>query len=371
MKVNVTYIISNVNKSVAFEWIATHLNKDKFNLEVILMNPHESELENFLKTQNVVVYRIKYSGKKDILKAIFLIYKILRKNLADVVHAHLLDASLAGLISGRLAGVKKRIHTRHHSDYHHVYFPKAVKYDKIVNRLSTNVIAISEVVKNILVSKEKVSPQKISIIHHGFQMKECSHPIETDVNRLKQKYNPVGLFPVIGVISRYTEWKGIQFIIPAFEKLLIRYPSALLVLANATGDYKQEIQRLLQKIPQKNYIEIPFESKVFALYKLFDIFIHVPISPEVEAFGQTYIESLAAGVPLIATKSGIAHEVLVDKHNSLVVPYKNSEAIYESIITLLSNEDLKKSIVSNSFSSVSGKFKLELMLQKLETLYLS
>ena len=130
MKTKVTYIISNVNKALAFEWISQTLNREKFILNFILLNPGDSELEHFLKKNGIACERITYNGKKDLLSTIFRILKLLKKNRPDVVHTHLLDANIAGLTAAWLCGIKKRIHTRHHSSYHHLYHPRAVRYDR-------------------------------------------------------------------------------------------------------------------------------------------------------------------------------------------------------------------------------------------------
>lgn len=369
MKTNITYILSNIDKALAFEWIADHLNKNKFKLNFILLNSGDSDLENYLKKNNIRVDRIDYTGKKDIPKAIYNTYKILKKNKTNVVHAHLFDANIVGLTAAWLARILKRIYTRHHSNFHDVYYPKAVKYDKMVNNLSTGIIAISNVVKNTLIEKEHVSAKKIHLIHHGFQLNKFETVSELSVRQLSRQYNPDNLHPVIGVISRYTEWKGIQYIIPAFSKLLEHYPDALLILANANGDYKKEIKKILQTLPGKNYLEIAFEHDIFALYKLFDVFIHVPIFPEIEAFGQTYVEALASGIPSVFTLSGIANEFIRDNENALVVPYKNNEAIYESILKLIKSEELRKQLIKKGKEDVSRLFPLEIMIKKLETLY--
>jgi glycosyltransferase involved in cell wall biosynthesis len=164
-------------------------------------------------------------------------------------------------------------------------------------------------------------------------------------------------------------WKGIQYIIPAFEKLLTIYPNAKLLLANAQGDYKSELQKLLQKIPSDNYIEIPFEANISALYHLFDVYVHTPIDAQLEAFGQTYVEALAAGTPSIFTLSGVASEFIEHEKNALVVPFQNSEAIFEAMEKILKDEKLKNQLKINGFSSIQHKFNLEHFIQKLEKLY--
>jgi glycosyltransferase involved in cell wall biosynthesis len=369
MKKKVTYIISNINKALAFEWVATYLNKDKFDLSFILLNSGDTELESFLKNKNILVHRINYRGKRDLPKATIQIILFLLKHKPDVVHTHLFDASLAGLVASRLAGVPKRIQTRHHSSYHHVYFPHMVKYDRLNNFLSTDIIAISNTVRNILIHQDGAGKNKVVLIHHGFDLTKFENVPEEAVVALSLKYNPEKSDPVIGVISRYTKWKGVQFIIPAFAKLLETYPDALLVLMNADGDYKAEIKTLLNNIPKRNYIEIPFENDIFAMYQLFDIFVHTPIDETSEAFGQTYVEVLAAGVPSVFTLSGIANDFIVDQENAIVVPFKSSEAIYLGVMKLLENVTLASALIKRGKKDVAELFQLQKMILALENLY--
>ncbi len=368
--VKIVYIISNINKAIAFEWIAEELNKTKFELNFVLLNPKESYLEEYLNKLNINVKRINYNSKRDIPLSILRIIYFLLLNKPSVVHTHLFDASFIGLMAAKLCGIKKRIYTRHYSTYHHDFFPNAVKWDKLNNKFATRIIAISEVVKDVLISKEGVGPEKISLVYHGFKLNKFSEYDNDVIEKLKSKYNPTNKRPVIGVISRFTELKGIQFIIPAFSKLLNQYPNALLLLFNASGDYEKEINKLLSELPKETYLKVVFENEITSIYHLFDVFIHVPINDTIEAFGQTYIESMASGIPLIATKSGIGNEILINNDNSIVVPYKNSEAIYKAIVLLINDSALKIKSTNNAKNTVAQKFELHLMIEKLESIYL-
>lgn len=364
-----TYIISGINKAIAFEWIVEEINKNKIELSFILLNTENSHLKEYLVKQNIKVYSINYAGKKNILKAIFKIVLFLLNNKTTIVHTHLFDATLAGLIAAKLAGIKKRIYTRHYSTYHHQYFPKAVKWDKLINRMATHIIAISENVKDVLINKEFVSPKKITTIHHGFKLTDFEIDNSEIIDHLKIKYDPLNKKPVVGVISRFTELKGVHYIIPAFKKILQEKPNALLLLFNAEGDYTKEIDQLLSELPVDSYKKIVFENEITSLYHIFDVFIHVPINDKIEAFGQTYIECMASKTPLIATRSGIANEILTDQQNSIIVPYKDSEAIYNAIILLFNNTNLKDRITTNALNTAKN-FDLNIMIKKLETLYL-
>lgn len=296
------------------------------------------------------------------------IYRILKKENISVIHTHLFEATLTGMIAARLAGVEKRIYSRHHGSYHHQYFPTAIKYDRFINFLSTDIVAISANVKNILTDYEGVSDNKVHLIHHGFDLDAFRNVAEEKIIMMKQKYLPESAYPVVGVISRYVEWKGIQYIIPAFKKILQTYPQAHLILANARGDYQKQIKELLAEIPQHYYTEIAFEEDLFALYKLFDVYIHTPVNKHIEAFGQTYIEALASGMPSIFTLSGVAREFVVNGENALVVDFKNSDAIYNAVMELLEDESLRNKLIRNGQKSVEP-FALDIFIRKLEELY--
>ncbi len=144
----------------------------------------------------------------------------------------------------------------------------------------------------------------------------------------------------------------------------------MLLLFNTSGDYVNEIDKQLKTLPEYSYKKIAFENEITSVYHLFNLFIHVPINKHCEAFGQTYIECLASEIPLIATKSGIGDEILIDNFNSLVVPYQSADAIYESMIELLVNVALKNYLIQNSLPSVNKLFSINTMIKKLETLYL-
>lgn len=368
-KIRLTYIISDIDKALAFEWIAQKLDRSKFRLDVILLIQKPADLEKILQREGIPCTAIYYKSKKDFPRLFIKLWRLLKSNPPQVVHCHLLYGSLLGLTAAKLAGVEKRIYTRHHSDYHQRYFPKGIKWDKWCNRMATHIVAPSSAVKEVLLKWENVSAEKISIIHHGFDLLYFEQPHPAAVENLRIKYDVQAQYPVIGVISRFTVLKGIQYIVPAFKKLLESYPDALLMLFGAQGDYEAELNAQLAELPREKYITVAFENNLSAVYSLFDVFIQVSIDRTIEAFGQTYVEALAAGVPSVFTLSGIATDFIKDRQNALVVPYKDANAIYVAISELINDKTLRDHLSLNGQEAVKKEFSLQMMIQKLEHLY--
>ena len=362
------YIVSDVGKALAFEWLA-HRLKSRFELTFILIGNSGSELQKFLDASGVRCIIVDDNTSPSLIRKWIRLFSILAKLRPDIVHTHLWRANLLGLSAAWLLRTKKRVLTRHHAMLHYVEYPSGRKWDRLCNFLATDVIAISQNVSEILIERDGISPSKVHLIHHGFDFNYLSH-IEADrVAALRTRYgiSEAGR-PVIGVVSRYLKLKGIQYIIPAFRKLLDSYPTAQLVLANAHGDYAPEIKNLLTTLPSGSFVEVLYENDLAALFRLFDLYVHAPVDRRSEAFGQTYVEALAIGVPSIFTLSGIAPEFIVHDYNALVVPFLDASAIYNAFLRILAEPELADRLIANGKSSVSS-FSIDKMTNLLIDLY--
>lgn len=349
--------------------MAESMDNEKYDIHYVFMHPaYPAIAATFAKAGYKVEY-LKYTGKKDLVTATWQLIKLFKKIKPDIVHAHLFDASLAALSAARFCGVKKRVYTRHHSTFHFDYHQHAVKYDKFINSNATYIVAITQNVADVLVNREAVNPAKVFIVNHGFDFSSFNAIDQQRIEKVKSKYNADNRHPVVGVISRFTEWKGIQFIIPAFKRLLSTYPDSLLILANANGEYKTELETELKQLPKGSYCKIVFENDVLALYKLFDVFVHVPVNNHAEAFGQVYIEALASQLPCVFTLSGVANDFIKSDRNAVLVPHQNSEAITDALIKIISDSDFGSRIANQGKQDVFKDFDIKQMIKKLEKVY--
>lgn len=365
---HIVYIVSRVHKSLAFEWIASGLKND-YKLTFILLNASTSHLEDFLIKDKIEVKRVKYRGKKDFVSAFFITFSFLLFKRPYAIHAHLLDAQLIGLTAAWFAGIQTRIYTRHNSNYHHVYHPRGVRYDFWSNRMATQIVSISQATDKTILELEHIPSSKVVKIPHGFDLDTFANVSPERTKHLKQKWSIQNSRPIVGVIARHIEWKGIQFIIPAVQKFLNENPGAYFVIANASGPYHSAIKELLKSIPVDRVILIPFEEDAAALYSVFDLYVHTPVDSICEAFGQTYVEALAAGIPSVFTLSGIAAEFIQHDRNALVVDFKDSEGIYQALKRLWMDKELRKHLVENGKQDVFSQFGVERMLASLKKLY--
>lgn len=370
MRKKVVYIVSDIDFALVFEWLLREIDLDKFELHFILIQDHNrpTSLEKLLLNLDIPTTRLQVPyGKRSVL-LIPRLCRILFKIKPIAVHCHMRRANILGLSAAFLMRIPRRIFTRHYSTQNHLYFPSAVKTDRLLNKIATTIVTPSETVWETLIHRENISPHKVKVIYHGFDLNYFSNPVSSEVARIKTQLNLHQSGPIVGVISRFIELKGLQYIVPAFGKFVQTDPNAILLLANASGPYEQEVDRLLDELPSGSWRKVGFEKNLSALYGCMDFFIHTPINADIEAFGQVYVEALAAGIPAIYSISGIANQFIEHEVNALVVPHEEIGPIADSLIRLNGNKSLCESLIKKGKASIQ-KFDLSIFVQKTEDLY--
>lgn len=371
MRVRLLYISSFDKRWTHLEWVSQEIDRTKFDLSFLLLSltGRQPYMEDYLREQGIPSVTVKCTlTPAGIFRAARAVWRHCRAERVEVVHTHIFFASLVGLLGAFLARVPVRINTRHHAVPNHG--KPAVWLDHLANRLATRTVVTSELLRRVVVDLEKVPEEKVPLIHLGIDVARFHDAPPDLVRALAAKHNPAGASPVVGVIARHIESKGIQYVIPAFRRLLERHPSAVLILAYAMGPYRQAVEELLAPLPPERYVLIPFEENVFALYKIFDVCVHVPVGEDQESFGLVYLEALAAGVPSIFTLSGVAREFLEHRRNAWIVDYRNSDQIHDGLVALLEDPELRRTLVSEGLRSVDPAFSHTRMVRSLEDLYL-
>src|SRR5438105_3376514 len=107
-KKTIVTIVSEIEHSPSFEWIASSEIGRQSHLVFIFLNAKECELETRLKTAGHEVLRVPYRGRRDALRTLLSLTFVLRRLKADIVHTHLQAANVLGLTAALLAGIPRR-----------------------------------------------------------------------------------------------------------------------------------------------------------------------------------------------------------------------------------------------------------------------
>ena len=253
---------------------------------------------------------------------------------------------------------------------HHRRHRRSLVFDYLANFLSSYIISESNVVTNILSKIENVPMSKIYQIPPAIDLKQYFNVNNSEKEKLIKKYFIQDNDLVIGICSRFDHYKGINYIIDSLGMISSKYKNIKILFFGASGnEFKKMSELAAIKLPVSSYKFIKYEKNIVAAYSIMDIFIHVPIAVDEEAFGLVYIESMASAIACIFTISGIAEKLLKNERNALVVKHKNSDDIHSAIEKLIINKNLRKRIGINARKDVIAAFPEEEVYKTLSKLY--
>jgi glycosyltransferase involved in cell wall biosynthesis len=391
-RIKITYVFTHHIRWVPFELNAKYIDKSRFEIDYVILGENDPIID-FLREMSIPCTVTAFNDYKDTPEAVKFVYEHLTKRGTNIVQTHWFAGSLVGMQAAYYARVPVRVFHREHPPLPYYNRHPSSKH-RLIWDCATHVVAVTNKSKQGMI-EDGIPEHKITVIPTGFDIEEFENINPLRVDQLKAKYlgqyGNQGRSPIIGVAARYVKWKGIEYVIDAYQQVLKTYPNALLILAGTHIDRTElaekmrsaskedvvapqyddvlSIIRSLEKLPEDSYIEIPFEEDLFSLFQLFDIFVHAPTNDIQETFGQVYVEAMLAKVPSVITLSGSALDHAVHQENAWVVDYENSDQIAEGILELLGNNTLREKIKANGFLSAKQRYAINNQIQKLEDFY--
>ena len=369
----ICYIISNLTvlpSGNIFELTACKLN-DIYGIKInfLLLSDTNSKLENRLSSLGFKVDSISCKKKTDWPKALFFTILYLIRNRVNIIHCHLFTANIIGLIAGTFCLIPYRLYTRHHAMEHHRRHKKNLIFDYLSNSLSTDILTYSDVVTNILCNLEKVDRRKIHQSYPSIDLKKYANNHELRTNMLR-KYDLKESDIVVGVCSRFDPYKGLKYVIEAFEMASKKHKNIKILFFGASGIEFESLSKYAKiNFPINSYKFIGYENNMLAAYSIMDIFIHVPIAYDEEAFGLVYLEAMASAISCIFTISGISGSIIKNNKNALIVGYKSSIDIYRALDKLILNKNFRKKIGIQAQKDVINFFPENEVYKNLSDLY--
>ena len=231
---------------------------------------------------------------------------------------------------------------------------------KRICQQADRIIAVSESTKNDIVKTYGIDETRIRIIYSGISEKFCVLDRNNyGLIRTKEKYGlPYKFILYLGTIEPR---KNIVGIVRAYGELqkwaeknkqeeILKYK---LIIAGSRGWLSEKIFREISKSESKenigvlNFVEE--EDKEFVL-NLAALFVYPSFF---EGFGFPPLESMACGVPVVASNNSSLPEV-VGNGGILIDPGKPDE-IFQAMREILNNGELKGNLVSKGLAQ-SKKF---------------
>lgn len=200
-------------------------------------------------------------------------------------------------------------------------------------RGATRLIAVSEQTKAAWIAAG-FAAQKLAVVHNGTSLgrfQPAPDRLET-----RQSFQIPAEAKVISYVGRLDRTKGLETLIRAVAQLKTQ-PVRLLIAGKPvlqSPDYQASLQQLavdLNVAPQIDWLG--HIDKPVAVYQASDLTVLPSIWDE--PFGRTLLESLACGVPALASRVGGIPEILTGELEQCLFPAQDVNALASRLDALL------------------------------------
>lgn len=316
-----------------------------------------------LKTDNIAHITIPISTKSELSpKVLFSSIRLLnfaRRESIDVIHAQTRVTQVLAFLVSKILRIP-------YITTCHGFFKKRIGR-RLFGAWGRKTVAISEAVREHLVNDFRVKKSDIELIYNGIELKKFKNYSESEKEAIKRELN-LKQGPIIGVIARVSPVKGHKYLIEAMRKVIEKVSDARLLIIG-DGPAKDEVVSLVERLKIKENIYF-FGSVLDAakFLSIMDVFVMPSLQ---EGLGLSAIEALAMKKAVVASDVGGVYTIIKNNATGVLVPPRDSEVLAKAIVDLLGDEQLRVRLGSQGRKLVEDKFSLDMMIEKIERLYIS
>lgn len=293
----------------------------------------EAEVCLFQMSANPLSFRRPWTN----LSGLFKLYRFIKKQRIQVIHAHLFEPYFWAFFVAFLTGVPfVRTIVSNRRDAPSWTHP----FERIFARFTTAFVALTETSKTEFVDFLRIDGKKISVIPNGVECQLLEATSESEKQALRQEWE-LGDGPVVGNVGRLHPHKDQATFIRAAALVLKEMPNTTFVI-DGDGPLREELVALAQKMGVTDrLIFTGWSQNVYALISLFDVFV---LSSVTEGAPTVVIEAMGLEVPVVATRVGGVPEMIQHDKTGLVVEAQNVRKMADALILLLTQPEKAKQI---------------------------
>lgn len=296
----------------------------------------------------------------------------IRRYQIQIVHSYNFYANAFAIPAAKLAGAPVTIASIRDAG---VYLtPAKRRVQRVLCRWADCILVNAEAIKEWLAG-EGYSPNKITVIKNGIDLSRFS--CKNGSAGLREEFGLPGHGPLVVMLSRLNPQKGVEYFLEAAAYVRQRCPEACFLLVGdavvhqggvtANVAYRRALEQRAARLGLgRHVIFTGFRTDVPELLSAATVSVLPSFS---EGLSNALLESMAAGVPVVATRVGGNPEVIEHEKGGLLVPPRDSRALGEAIQAILENPDLARKVAEEGRRRVAEDFSLERMVRETEDLY--
>lgn len=366
-KIKIAYIIDSINSVAGTEkqliQMLQKLDQDLFDTKLICLRKPSAVFKIEKKPFEYVELDLhKLISFKALIILVWLAL-YLRRGKIDIIQTYFFDATIIGVLAGKIARVEKIISCRR--DLGFWYTPTLLRILKIINRMTTRILANSYAVKEQISMHENISEDKIDVIKNGINFNSFGWDFRKE--NLSKSIKISDEDYVVGIVANLNRpVKRIDVFIKAASEVLKLIPNVSFLIVG-DGHLRDELGKLVKRLDIcKKIFFLGRRNEIESIIGAWDVGV---ISSDSEGFSNSILEYMAAGIPVVATEVGGNKELIEQGVNGVLIAPGDYESMAEQICALLNDRRRRLQMAENAKSLIRREYSWVNKIIEIESYY--
>jgi glycosyltransferase involved in cell wall biosynthesis len=231
----------------------------------------------------------------------------------------------------------------------------------------SGIIAVCNAVAQRVAENERISQSKIRTIYNGVDIIQFAPFTQDEALASRQQFGLCNDDYILGMVAGFRPEKNYNIFFEGAGKFLKTIKN-LKLLVIGDGPLRRYFEKYCAERELNGRVIFPGAvGDVRPYLKCMDVACLLPARNE--GFSNAILEKMALGLPLIVSDVGGNSEAVIHGKNGLVIPANNVDAFSDAVLTLFSDDKMRKKMGECSRRLVEEKFSLEAMGKNHEEFY--
>lgn len=348
--------------------LANHIDPSRFDVHICSLSDYVP-LADRMVDPNRRLHVITKKWKYDVT-VVPRLATLLHRLKADIVHGYLFASEIASRLAGRLARTPLIFGSERNTDYQ-------------LKRRQLIAYRLTRCCMDLLVANSNAGmqfdcrlfgyrPSQCRVVHNGVD----THRFRPhDEQMFRRELGIRDGEYVVGMFASFKKQKNHPLLFGAARCVLQRFPQTRLLMVGdelyggmyGSDDYKREMDRLVDALDlRRQCLFLGNRHDVERLYCVCDL---TALPSFFEGTPNVALESMACGVPVIATEVSDNAQIIPDGRAGYVVPLGDEVALSERICRLLEDNVLRRQMGQEARAWVESGFSIARLVDKTARVY--
>lgn len=296
--------------------------------------------------------------------------RLIRRLGVNIVHAFLFDAEIAGRLASAFRPEVIVIGSERNTDYTRKWRHTIAL--RLTGPCLDAIIANSEAGRRFQMRSLGIRPEKLFVVHNG-----------VDVERFRPGNGrsiraSLGIAESAGVVGMFASFKRqknhMMFFRVARRVLAVRPDCRFLCVGSelhgglqASDDYREEMRKAVADLGLSDEVlTLGNRDDIAEVYRACDVTV---LTSRREGTPNVLLESMACGVPVVATNVADNALIVPDGRAGYVVPLDDDAAMADRVLALLGDAAKRSTMGEHARSWVEREFSLDRLVEKTTLVY--